>query len=272
MAAAAFFGAGPVPFINVNGASIHYAFEAPPGTGRDPAVLFVHGAGGTHAHWRFQMRHVGQQWRALAVDLPGHGDSQGDGYRTIPEYRDFVQALLDALGIPRAVLVGHSMGGGIAQSFALAYPGRLAGLVLVGTGARLRVHPDIFAAIQRDMEEAGRLISQWAYSDSALPGTVAQAAEAFARNRATVLEADFQACNTFDLMGEIAAIRVPTLVLCGAEDRLTPVKYARFLQQEIPGAALTAILGAGHLVMLEKPGEVNRALTSFLGAHLGRGV
>lgn len=261
-----------MPFIGVNGAAIHYASEAPQGEGRGQAVLFVHGAGGTHEHWRFQVRHVGPQWRALAVDLPGHGNSQGEGYRTIAEYRDFVRDLLDVLGISRAVLVGHSMGGGIAQSFALAYPDRLAGLVLVGTGARLRVHPDILATVQRDMAEAGRLISQWAYSPSALPATVAQAAEAFARNRATVLEGDFRACDAFDLMQEIAAIRLPTQVICGEEDRLTPVKYARFLQQQIPGAALTIIPGAGHLVMLEKPVEFNRALTAFLGARLGTAV
>lgn len=255
-----------MPFIGVNGAAIHYASEAPQGTDGGPAVLFVHGGGGTQEHWRFQVRQVGSRWMALAVDLPGHGDSQGEGYRTIAEYRDFVRDLLDALGISRAVLVGHSMGGGIAQSFALAYPDRLAGLVLVGTGARLRVHPDIFATIQWDMAEAGRLISQWAYSQSALPATVAQAAEAFARNPATVLEGDFRACDAFDLMHEIAAIRVPTLVLCGEEDRLTPVKYARFLQERIPGATLTIIPSAGHLVMLEKPVEVNRALTAFLEA------
>lgn len=261
-----------MPFISMNGAAIHYASEAPQGAGVGLTVLFVHGAGGTREHWRFQVRHVGPRWGALAVDLPGHGDSQGDGYRTIAEYRDFVRALLDALGISRAVLVGHSMGGGIAQSFALASPDRLAGLILVGTGARLRVHPDIFATTQRNMAEAGRLISQWAYSRSALPATVAQAAEAFARNRGTVLEGDFLACDAFDLMHEIAAIRVPTLVLCGEEDRLTPVKYARFLQQQIPGAALEIIPGAGHLVMLEKPVEVNRALTAFLDAHLGGAV
>ncbi|MBI2562581.1 MAG: alpha/beta fold hydrolase [candidate division NC10 bacterium] len=261
-----------MPFISVNGAAIHYASEAPQGAGGGPAVLFLHGAGGTHEHWRFQVRHVGPRWRSMSVDLPGHGDSQGEGYWTIPEYRDFVRALLDAVGISRAVLVGHSMGGGIAQSLALASPDRLAGLVLVGTGARLRVHPDILATIRRDLAEAGRLISQWAYSPSALPATVAQAALAFARNRATVLEGDFRACDAFDLMHEIAAIRVPTLVLCGEEDRLTPVKYARFLQQQIPGATLEIIPGAGHLVMLEKPVEFNRALTAFLEAHLGTAV
>jgi pimeloyl-ACP methyl ester carboxylesterase len=265
------FGSGcRVPVVAVNGAAIHYGLGSPLQAARGPTVIFVHGAGGAKEEWRFQLRHVGPRWNALAVDLPGHGDSQGEGCRTIEEYRDFVRDLLAALRVERAVLVGHSMGGGIAQSFALSYPDRLAGLVLVGTGARLRVHPDVFASIRRkDMAEAGRLISRWAYSQAALPATVAQAAEAFARNRASVLEGDFLACDAFDVMREISAIRAPTLVVCGEDDRLTPVKYGRFLQQEIPGATLAVIPGAGHMVMLEKAVEVNRALMAFLEAHLG---
>ncbi len=243
-----------MPFVSVNGAAIQYGLGAPLRPVRGPTVLFVHGAGGAQEQWRFQLRHLGTRWNSLAVDLPGHGGSQGKGSRTIEDYQKFVRDLLDALGMTRTVLAGHSMGGGVAQSFALAYPGRLAALVLVGTGARLRVHPDILAAVRRgDTEEAGQLISRWAYSQAALPATVAQGAEAFARNRATILEGDFLACDAFDVMRQVSAIRVPTLVVCGEDDRLTPVKYARFLQQAIPGARLATIPGAGHMVMLEKP-------------------
>jgi len=257
-----------VPFMTVKGLTLHYAVEAPTDPGRGSGVVFVHGAGGTHEHWRFQLRHLASQWNALAIDLPGHGESQGDGYRTIPEYRDVVRDLLEVLGVRRAVLVGHSMGGGIAQSFALAYPDRLAALVLVGTGARLRVHPDIFVVLQRDVAEAGRLISQWSYAPSAMLATVASAAEAFARNRVSVLEGDFRACDAFDLMGEIPKIRTPTLIICGEDDRLTPVKYARFLHEKIPGSELAVVPGAGHMVMLERPVEFNRALTTFLDTRL----
>jgi pimeloyl-ACP methyl ester carboxylesterase len=259
-----------VPFATVKGLGIHYAAEAPLDPERGPGIVFVHGAGGTQEHWRFQLRQLPIRWNALAVDLPGHGESQGDGYPSIPEYRDFLRDLLDALGFSRAVLVGHSMGGGIAQGFALSYPDRLAALVLVGTGARLRVHPDIFAAIRRDMGEAGRLISGWAYSSAAMLATVASAAEAFARNRASVLEGDFRACDAFDLIGEIPKIRTPTLIVSGEDDRLTPVKYARFLHDKIPGSALSILPGAGHMVMLEKPAEFNRLLTAFLDSYLTR--
>lgn len=258
-----------MPFVTVKGVAIHYGLAAPLETSREPTVIFVHGAGGAQEQWRFQLRHLGPRWNALAVDLPGHGASQGSGYRTIGEYREFTRDLLEALGIDRAVLVGHSMGGGIAQSFALAYPSRLAAMVLVGTGARLRVHPEIFAAIRcGGLAEAGQLISRWAYSRSAMPATVAQGAEAFSRNRASVLEGDFLACDAFDVMPEIPAIRVPTLVLCGKDDRLTPMKYARFLRQRIPGAVLASVPEAGHMVMLEKPAEFNRRLAEFLGARL----
>lgn len=258
-----------MPFITIKGLRIHYATEATLEAGRGPGIIFVHGAGGTQEHWRFQVRQLASQWNALALDLPGHGESQGDGFRTIPEYRDFIRDFLDALGFTHAVLVGHSMGGGIAQSFALTYPDRIVALVLVGTGARLRVHPDVFAAIQRDMGEAGRLISGWAYSQTAMPATVASAAEVLARNRPSVLEGDFRACDAFDLMGEVPKIRTPTLIVCGEEDRLTPVKYARLLHEKIPGSALAVIPSAGHMVMLEKPVEFNRDLTAFLDVCLG---
>ncbi len=257
-----------MPFAKVKGLGIHYAAVATLDPRREPGIVFVHGAGGTHAHWRFQLRELAIRWNALAVDLPGHGESQGDGCPTIPEYRDVLRDVLDTLGFTRAVLVGHSMGGGIAQSLALTYPDRLAALVLVGTGARLRVHPDIFAAIQRDTGEAGRLISGWAYSSAAMPATVASAAEAIARNRASVLEKDFRACDAFDLVGEIPKIRAPTLIVCGKDDRLTPVKYARFLHENIPDSVLAVIPGAGHMVMLERPVEFNHALTAFLDARL----
>jgi pimeloyl-ACP methyl ester carboxylesterase len=250
--------------------AIHYGPEAPLPPACGPTVVFVHGAGGTLEQWRFQLRHLRSRWKILAMDLPGHGESQGDGCRTIEDYRNFVRDLLDTLGITATVLVGHSMGGGIVQRFALAYPDRLAAIVLVGTGARLRVHPDILTSIRHgDVEEAGRLISQWAYSETALPATLAQGAEAFAKNRVSVLEGDFLACDAFDVMREISGIQIPTLVVCGEDDRLTPVKYARFLQQGIPGATLATIPGAGHMVMLEKPVEFNRNLTVFLEEHLG---
>ncbi len=257
-----------MPLISVNGTPVHYRVETPPHPGRRPAVVFVHGAGGTNEHWRFQVRSLGLKWTVLAMDLPGHGESQGEGYRTVPAYRDFLRDLLDALGMDRVALVGHSMGGGIVQGFALTYPDRAAALALVGTGARLRVHADVFVAIQRNMNEAARLISQWAYSPAASPATVAWGAEAVARNRASVLEGDFRACDAFDLMDEVAAIRTPTLILCGEEDRLTPTRYARFLHQQIPGSVLTIVPGAGHMVMLEQPTECDRALAEFLEAHL----
>ncbi len=259
-----------MPFIRMNGLAIHYGVGAPLTPARGPTVVFVHGAGGAQEQWRFQLRHLGSRWNVLAVDLPGHGASQGQGCRTIEGYRDFIRDLLDNLGMTDTVLVGHSMGGGIAQSFALAHPGRLAGVVLVGTGARLRVHPDVLASIRGgDMEAAGRLISRWAYSQSALPATLAQGAEAFARNRASILEGDFLACDAFDAMGKISAIRIPTLVVCGEDDRLTPVKYARYLQREIQGSTLATIQEAGHMVMLEKPVEFTRILSAFLEGHLG---
>jgi len=231
--------------------------------GKTPLV-FVHGAGGTHENWLNQLRGLSGRYPALAVDLPGHGRSEGEGFRSIEAYRDFVREFLDALGIRRAVLVGHSMGGAIALSFALLYPTRLAALVLVGTGARLKVHPRVFEALRGDREEAAHLLIRWAYAENAPPELIGQGEARWLETSPLVVEGDFLACNAFDLMDEVEKISLPTLILCGTEDRLTPVRYAEYLHRKIRGSRLILVPGAGHMVMIERPEEMNQALDAFL--------
>ncbi len=251
-----------MPFVQVLGKKIHYVGDV--GVEGDAPLLFVHGAGGTHENWLNQLRGLSGRYPALAVDLPGHGRSEGDGFRSIEAYRDFVKEFLDALGLRQAVLVGHSMGGAIALSFALLYPTRLAALVLVGTGARLKVHPRVFEALRGDRNEAAHLLVGWAYAENAPPELIRQGEAKWLEASPAVVEGDFLACNAFDLMDEVEKIRLPTLILCGAEDRLTPVKYAEYLHQKIRGSRLLLVPGAGHMVMIERPEEMNRALDAFL--------
>lgn len=251
-----------MPFVQVLGKKIHYVGDV--GVEGDAPLLFVHGAGGTHENWLNQLRGLSGRYPALAVDLPGHGRSEGDGFRSIEAYRDFVKEFLDALGLRQAVLVGHSMGGAIALSFALLYPTRLAALVLVGTGARLKVHPRVFEALRGDRNEAAHLLVGWAYAENAPPELIRQGEAKWLEASPAVVEGDFLACNAFDLMDEVEKIRLPTLILCGAEDRLTPVKYAEYLHQKIRDSRLLLVPGAGHMVMIERPEEMNRALDAFL--------
>lgn len=226
------------------------------------ALLFVHGAGGDHTLWGQQLRGLAQDFSVAALDLNGHGRSparKGDGLQT---YVEDVLTVLEALSLP-TVLVGHSMGGAIALTVALQRPKDLIGLGLVGTGARLKVHPQILELCQTDFEKAVELVMSWAFAAGAFGELVQKARDAMRRNGQETLYRDFLSCSTFDVMSRLSEISVPTLVLCGREDKLTPVKYSEYLQQSIPNAQLKVIERAGHMVMLEQPEALNDALRQF---------
>jgi pimeloyl-ACP methyl ester carboxylesterase len=226
-------------------------------------VVFVHGAGGSHQNWLYQVRDLPQS-STRAVDLPGHGRSEGAGRDSITAYGDWLVAFLDAAGLERVVLVGHSMGGAIALDVALRYPSRLSGLGLVATGARLRVTPVILDGIRQDKDAAVDLICQWAFGPEAPAEMVRLGRRQMGETSADVLYGDLVACDAFDVSSRLAEILSPTLVLCGTRDQMTPSKYAIYLRDHIAGADLHLIEGAGHMVMVERPHAVGQALSTFL--------
>jgi pimeloyl-ACP methyl ester carboxylesterase len=251
-----------MPFLNVAGARVHYVQRRPVPASRPP-VVFIHGAGGTHQHWLYQVRDVPYS-PTFALDLPGHGRSEGAGCDSIAAYGDWLVAFLDAAGVDQAVLVGHSMGGGIAQDLALRYPARLAGLGLVATGARLRVVPAILEGVRQNPEAAVQLICDFAFGPEAPPEMVRLGRRQMGDTPSEVLYGDFVACDAFDVMERLSEIAVPTFVLCGTQDHLTPPKYSVYLRDQIKGATLHLVEGAGHMVMVERPEAMIQALTIFL--------
>jgi pimeloyl-ACP methyl ester carboxylesterase len=158
------------------------------------------------------------------------------------------------------------MGGAIAQTFALEYPDRLEALVLVGTGARLRVLPRIFAALEADHEEGVRFLMSLAVASTASAELVELLTRETLRTPQGVIIGDFRACDTFDVMPRLPSIGVPTLIICGTEDRLTPPRYAEYLRDHIRGSRLVMVAGAGHYVQLERPDETTAAIRQFVGA------
>jgi pimeloyl-ACP methyl ester carboxylesterase len=228
-----------------------------------PALVLVHGAGGTRLHWPVELRRLPQA-TVYTLDLPGHGRSGERGTDTIEGYAEAVAAFLRAAEIEEAIVVGHSMGGAIAMTLALDFAGRMAGLVLMATGARLRVAPAILEGIRSDFEGAVDLITRFAWSSEAPPRLTHLGRQTLLESGPDVLWGDFTACNRFDVMERLGEIEVPTLVVVGSADQLTPAKYARFLVDAIPGARLAVIEGAGHMVMLEHPAEVAQAVRDLL--------
>ena len=248
-----------MPTVDVNGVPIFYVRRL----GGKHKLVFVHGAGGSHQIWLHQVNAL-RQVNAYAPDLPGHGRSGNEGRGSIGEYGDLIIAFLDVLGIEKAVISGHSMGGAIALDLALRYPERTGGLVLVCTGARLRVTPLILDGIRQDFQGTVSLIGQFAYGPNAPPEVVRLGQEQMARTPTEVLYHDFAACDAFDVRDRLAEIHCPTLVISATADRLTPLKYGDYLQKHITGARLTVIEDAGHMVMLERPMQVTQAIQDFL--------
>lgn len=232
---------------------------------RLPPLVLIHGAGGTHLHWPPEIRRM-KLATVYALDLPGHGQSKGQAAGSILQYAQCLSAWMDALQLGRVIPVGHSMGGAIAQIMALEMPERVAGLVLVGTGGRLRVHPQLLelTADSKGYPQAVDMIAQWAFSEHADARLLESARARYADARPETIHADFMACDHFDMMERLSDISMPVLVVCGEKDRLTPPKYSQHLTQQIPKATLAIVQDAGHMVMLEKPAEVAAHLKQFL--------
>jgi pimeloyl-ACP methyl ester carboxylesterase len=227
-------------------------------------VIFVHGAGGTHTHWGYQLRDLAASRRVIALDLPGHGRSALPGRDSIGGYRTALIAFLDALGLDRAVLVGHSMGGAVCLQTALDTPERVAGLGLAGTSGRLRVLPAILEGLANDRSRAIRLIVEHSYADGAPEELLQRAYAGYAACDPATLYGDFVACDRFDVIDRLAQIGCPTAIVTGSEDRMTPPKRVEALRERIPGSTLTLIPHAGHMAMIEQPGALTAALLELL--------
>ena len=246
-------------------------------------VLLIHGAGDSAAVWEGQLAALADQHRLLALDLPGHG-----ARLTEPAHADHaanaaeVARALEVAGMEHPVLVGHSMGGAVALTYALGSEtggagsipqGRLRGLVLVASGARLRMHPTFLEAARERAQAPPRaplgepvVPPERCLGPNARPAVIDWLRTHSGQCTAQAVYADFRANNAFDVMDRLGEILVPTLVVGGAEDSMAPPKFVQFLADGIPNARLVLLPGVGHYPMLEQPEPFNHALADFLAA------
>jgi pimeloyl-ACP methyl ester carboxylesterase len=244
--------------------TLEYRGRLRPEAEDQPALVLVHGAGGAATLWLDQLRYFKPRRSTLAPFLPGHGEEGGPGRERVADYVEDLRAFLDAMRLKRVVLAGLSMGGAISQLFALTYPERLAGLVLASTGAKLKVLPVIFESLAHDFEGYLRMMGQFSFGPGAAEAIKREVLEETRKQPPELIAGDFRACDAFDVRERLAEISMPTLVLSGAEDRLTPPPFSDFLVERIPGARLVRFPGAGHMLPVEKPEEFNRAVEKFM--------
>ncbi len=229
-------------------------------------ILFIHGAGDSAQIWREQT--VFFRERAHALDLPGHGQRPNSlpEQANVVDYARAVETILrEELRLEKPIIVGHSLGGLIALQMGLTYGSQLGGMILIGTGARLRVHPSLLEAARTEPDRAISMLKQLATTQ---PEEQVSTPNKDGKQLSSILYRDLQACNSFDVMNRLQELHsLPTLIVCGTEDRNAPVKFSTYLHEHISGSDLKIIPEAGHYVYREKPLEVNQAIEAWLDAN-----
>ncbi|MBI5928413.1 MAG: alpha/beta hydrolase [Chloroflexi bacterium] len=253
-----------MPFVSTPNGKLFYAEKDEPLSPYPPLIL-VHGAGVDHSSWSAEIRRL-PAVRVLAVDLPGHGQSQGTGYQSVIAYADSIKVVMDALKIEKAIIGGHSMGGAIAQTMAVSMPAGVAGLVLIGTGAKLGVNPSLLETIKNDYPAAVELITKWEWAKETGEELRRIGRKQLLATPSTITHGDFVACSLYDLSDTITKIQAPTLIIGGGADKMTPLALSESLAAQISNSTLVKIEGAGHKMPMECPQEVARAMTQWIEA------
>ena len=260
--------------VQVDGCRAHAATGSRPINNQERAVIFIHGAGMDRTVWQLQTRNVAYMGRQVySVDLPGHGWSEGQALSSVAEMADWIIRFMDAANVQTASLIGHSMGALVALECAARNPDRLDKLCLMGVAEEMPVHPALLEAAQQNLPIASELIVFWGVGEEAQrgghphPGLWVHGASQtlLDMSRPGVLYSDLNACNTYKSATERAtSVTCETLFILGHQDKMTPVKSARSLSAAITLSSTEVIDRSGHMMMLERPDEVHKALTSFI--------
>lgn len=237
-----------------------------------PVVVLIHGAQQDHSCWNHQTDWLAEHKIAvLAPDLPGHGRSSGSPLGSIEEMSDWIVALLNAMRIQEATIVGHSMGSLIAIETALRYSERVLQLVLIGSSIPMTVSPALLDAALHNEAKAAAMVNAFSFSTQTQANNTGGSAMMEAnlrlmeRQKPGVFGCDMNACNAYARpIADLSAIKQPTLVMVGDQDRMTPPKASSAIAAVIPGSTLVVLKDAGHALMAEQPDALLDHLRSFL--------
>ena len=261
--------------LEVDGRGV-YAYTGTRGADPElPAIVFVHGAANDHGVFALQSRHFAWHgWNVLALDLPGHGHSEGPALASVVAIADWLFAVLDAAQAGRAILVGHSLGSLAVLECAARRPDRVAKIALLAPAVPMAVADDLLAAAARDDHVAFELINGWSFGPAAqlggnrVPGMwmLGNSLRLMERTTPGVLATDLAACHRYaDGLAAAAAVRCEGLVVVGGRDVMAPPRNARALIDTLSRVQTLTLPGAGHALMTEEPDRVLDALARFAG-------
>jgi pimeloyl-ACP methyl ester carboxylesterase len=259
-------------YIEINAQQIFYSTGNGSFSTSQPSVVFIHGAGLDHSVWVLPSRYFARHgYNVVSLDLPAHGRSQGEPLDSIEEMARWVSELIQAIGIPVASVVGHSMGSLVALTLAANHGEQVRSLALLGTAVPMRVSDQLLAAAEANSHDAIDMSNMWSHSKAGQmggnenPGMWMMGAEQRLLERAGkgVYFADFTACNNFSLDIDLAgSIACPSLIIAGGSDIMTPRRNAETVAALLPECRVTVLDDCGHAMLSEKP---DRVLDELIG-------
>ena len=250
-----------IPYFNYNGKNVYY--ELNDTEIKEKAIIFIHGSGGSTYTWKDQLANLNLNYSVIAIDLPSHSKTEEFSNLSLDLYVDVLKGLVENLNLNEIILTGHSLGGAVTMDFYFKYPKKISALILIGTGARLRVSQNIFNLLQHNfqlfLDQYPSVFDRKTSKDIYKP-----VIDRVAETNPDVTLTDYNICDKFDIMDQVSEITLPVLLICGSEDQMTPVKYTNFLAERITSSVPVIIDGGTHWVYLEKPEAVNKAIDDFL--------
>lgn len=242
---------------------VYWTNDKEPSAGR-PDVIFIHGSGAEHTVWELQYENLQDRFNLFALDLPGHGASGGSGEQDIAAYVEWIRKFITALDLKKPVLVGHSLGAAICLSFAIRYGDLLSAAVPLSGGVRMPVNPLILDGFRKDPVATVNMTWKFAVAKQNREKLAHRLEKNLGNLKPEISIGDFLACDKLDIADEITKIKIPVLIMCGAEDKMTPVANCQFMQERIAGSQVAVLENAGHMGMLENPEGFNKALVDFI--------
>jgi pimeloyl-ACP methyl ester carboxylesterase len=248
-----------MPYLDIDENRIHYisieSINKSMGEGEN--VFFLHGLGGNIYNWAYQTKYFSETNNVVSLELPGHGRSSGKGGAAIEYYTDLLVKFFDVMEMDNIVIVGHSMGGVVSLDFSFKYPERVKALVLVATSAKFDIPTQKLMELKNDMESIFGSLEK-------ARDKMKDIDERLVTNDMMVLLGDVMAIKKYDGVSHLSELKMPTLVVGGADDVLAPVDYSEQLHANIKNSELQIIEHAGHMVMVEAHQEFNAVLEEFL--------